>query len=212
MQSAAVIERRAGRPTTEETERLNEEILQAAFKVFVREGFGGASIEQIAQESRTTRRTVLNRFRDKESLFIAVMDMGVWRFQKRSTPPESVLGARPIETLREWCRLMLENVVLPDQIEFYRLALAHISRFPEITAIALRWNDGLLADLEALVRRAQQSGVFQERDPAALATGMIGVFISNAVNRAALGDPQFQDPIRRKQYFDTMWKLVQEAS
>jgi AcrR family transcriptional regulator len=212
MPTAVLSERRVGRPTAEETGRLNEEILQAALDVFVREGFGGASIEQIAQESRTTRRTVLNRFRDKETLFIAVMEMMIWRFQKKITPPESMLGAKPLDTLREWCRLMLENVVTPQQIEFYRLCLAHVARFPAVSATAMRWNDNLIADLEALLRRAQQSGAFAGRDASALATGMIGVFISNPVNRAALGDPQFADASLRRQYFDTMWKLVQESA
>jgi AcrR family transcriptional regulator len=208
---AAANDRRVGRPTAEETERLNEQILQAALDVFLREGFGGASIEQIAQESRTTRRTILNRFHDKGSLFIAVLEMALWRFQKRITPPESMQGAKPLDTLREWCRLMLENVVLPEQIEIYRLSLSHLGKFPAITVAAQRWNDSLLADLEAIVRRAQQSGAFAGRDPATLATGMIGVFISNPVNRAALGDPQFRDPVRRRQYFDTLWKLIQDS-
>jgi AcrR family transcriptional regulator len=212
MQTAALSERRVGRPTIEETERLNEAILQAALDVFVREGFGGASIEQIAQESRTTRRTVLNRFHDKETLFVAVMEMGIWRFQKKITPSESMLGAKPLDTLREWCRLMLENVVTTQQIEFYRLCLAHVAKFPAISATGLRWNDNLIADLEALERRAQQSGAFAGRDPAALATAMIGAFISNPVNRAALGDPQFADPAQRRQYFDTLWKLVQDSA
>ena len=211
MQSAAVTERRAGRPTTEETERLNDEILQAAFHVFVREGFGGASIEQIAQESRTTRRTVLNRFQDKERLFVAVVEMRMMTFRQNTTPP-SVMGSNPLDALREWCWLMLENVVKPEGVQFYCLCLAHVGRFPAISSTTLRWNDLLLADLEALLRRAQQSGAFAGRDIAPLSTGMIGVFISNPLNRAALGDPQFSDPVQRRQYFDSLWKLVQESA
>src|SRR5579872_7240354 len=178
MSAVGLSERRVGRPTVEETGRLNEDILQAALDVFVREGFGGASIEQIAQESRTTRRTVLNRFRDKETLFVAVIELAIARFQQSITPPPSMKGAAPLDTLREWCRRMLENVVMRQQLELYRLCLAHVARFPAISTMALTWNDNLIAELEALVRRAQQSGAFRDRDPAALVTGMIGVFIS----------------------------------
>ena len=212
MAMVMLVERRVGRPTAEEISRLNEDILQAALDVFVREGFGGASIEQIAQESRTTRRTVLNRFRDKETLFLAVIQMAIGRFQQSITPPPTMLDVAPLDTLREWCRRMLDNVVMRQQIELYRLCLAHVARFPAISALALTWNDNLIAELEALVRQAQQSGAFKGRDPEALVTGMIGVFISNPVNRAALGDPQFAAPSLRGLYFDTMWKLVQESA
>jgi AcrR family transcriptional regulator len=205
-----VSERRAGRPTSEETGRLNENILQAAFRVFVREGFGGASIEQIAQESRTTRRSVLNRFRDKEALLIAIVEMRMRRLEVRLRPSEAVLATKPLEAIKEACRLMLEVAVDPEGIDFYRLCLAHAGKFPEITVATTRWNDRWLADLQALIERAQRAGAFEGRDPALLATGLIGAFISNPVNRAALGDTQFRDPAPLRRYFNGMWGFIQD--
>jgi AcrR family transcriptional regulator len=212
MESGDNNERRAGRPTTEETGRLNEEILQAAFKVFVKEGFGGASMEQIAQESRTTRRSVLNRFHDKETLLIAVVEMGMWRLWKKIMPSESMLAARPLDTLKEMCSLMLENFVTRETSDWYCLCLAHVVKFPAISTATLRWNDRLASDLALLVERAQRSGAFPGRDPAVVATGLIGAFISNPINRATLGDPQFRDPILLRQYFDGLWSFfLQDA-
>jgi TetR/AcrR family transcriptional repressor of mexJK operon len=207
MQSEAGNERRAGRPTTEETGRLNEEILQAAFKVFVKEGFGGASMEQIAQESRTTRRSVLNRFHDKETLLIAVVEMNIWQLQKKFMPSESMLAAKPLDTLKELSALMLENCVSQEVIDFFCLCLAHVVKFPAISVAVLRWNDRLAADLAVLVERAQRSGAFPGRDPAMVATGLIGAFISNPINRAALGDVQFREPLPLRQYFDGLWSF-----
>jgi AcrR family transcriptional regulator len=212
MQTGDSSDRRAGRPTTEETGRLNEEILQAAFKVFVKEGFGGASMEQIAHESRTTRRSVLNRFNDKETLLIAVVEMHVWQLQKKFMPSESMLAAKPMDTLKELCALMLENAVLQEVIDFYCLCLAHVLKFPAISTVVLRWNDRLASDLAVLVERAQRSGAFPSRDPAMVATGLIGAFISNPINRAALGDPQFRDPIPIRQYFDGLWSFFLQDS
>ena len=210
MEEQAVSERRAGRPTSEETGRLNEVIIEAAFRVFVREGFGGASIEQIAQESRTTRRSVLNRFPDKESLMLAVVDMRVRRLHTRLDLTEAELAAKPVDTLKEACRRMLEIAVDPDGMDFYRLCLAHTAKFPEITTATMRWNDRWADDLEGLIRRAQRTGAFEGRDPAMLATGLIGAFISNPVNRAALGDQQFRDPAGLRRYFDGMWSFIQD--
>jgi len=204
--------RRAGRPTSEETGRLNEKILQAAFTLFVREGFGGATIEQIALESHTTRRSVLSRFPDKEALLLAIVEMRMRRIERALQPPEALAAVKPVEALKEACRLMLEHVVTEDALGFYRLCLAHVGKFPQITVMTMQWNDRWVADLKAIIERAQRSGAFLGRDPEMVATGLIGAFISNPVNRAALGDPQFRDPVRLRRYFDGMWSFIRDLA
>lgn len=49
-------------------------ILDAAAQVFCREGFGGASIDEIAAEACVSRQTVYNHYGEKESLFTAVVE------------------------------------------------------------------------------------------------------------------------------------------
>ncbi len=202
--------RRAGRPTSEETGRLNERILQAAFAVFAREGFGGATIEQIAQESHTTRRSVLSRFPDKEALLLAVVEMRMRRVERVLQAPEVLAVVKPLEALKEACRLMLEVAVDENGLEFYRLCLAHVGKFPQISAMTMQWNDRWAGELTSIIQRAQRSGAFPNRDPEMLATGLIGAFISNPVNRAALGDPQFHDPAALRRYFDGMWSFIRD--
>ncbi|MBZ7924431.1 TetR/AcrR family transcriptional regulator [Ensifer adhaerens] len=48
-------------------------ILEAAADVFCREGFSGASIDEIAAEAGVSRQTVYNHYREKETLFMAVI-------------------------------------------------------------------------------------------------------------------------------------------
>lgn len=48
-------------------------ILDAAAEVFCREGFSGASIDEIAEEACVSRQTIYNHYREKEALFIAVI-------------------------------------------------------------------------------------------------------------------------------------------
>jgi len=201
-------ERRVGRPTSEETEQLNETILNAAFEVFVREGFGGASIEKIAQKSRTTRRSVLSRFPDKGALLLATVEMSIWRFQRSIQPSDAMLMAKPLEALKGMCRLMLENSTAPDTVDLYCLCLAHIGRFPAMSTVVLHWNDSLEAELKMLVERTQRLGFFKGRDPAMVATALVGAFISNPVNRTALLDPQFRDPAAKQRYFDGLWDMM----
>ncbi len=48
-------------------------VIDAAAGVFCREGFGGANIDLIAAEAGVSRQTVYNHYRDKETLFKAVV-------------------------------------------------------------------------------------------------------------------------------------------
>ncbi|KAA1184715.1 TetR/AcrR family transcriptional regulator [Rhizobium tropici] len=48
-------------------------ILDAAVEVFCREGFLGASIDEIAARACVSRQTIYNHYREKETLFIAVV-------------------------------------------------------------------------------------------------------------------------------------------
>jgi AcrR family transcriptional regulator len=49
-------------------------ILDAAADVFCREGFSGASIDEIAAQACVSRQTIYNHYREKETLFMAVVD------------------------------------------------------------------------------------------------------------------------------------------
>jgi AcrR family transcriptional regulator len=49
-------------------------ILDAAANVFCREGFSGASIDEIAVEACVSRQTIYNHYREKETLFTAVVE------------------------------------------------------------------------------------------------------------------------------------------
>ena len=42
--------------------------------VFCREGFAGASIDEIAGEACVSRQTIYNHYREKETLFMAVVE------------------------------------------------------------------------------------------------------------------------------------------
>lgn len=49
-------------------------ILEAAAEVFCRQGFAGASIDEIASAACVSRQTVYNHYREKDNLFTAVVE------------------------------------------------------------------------------------------------------------------------------------------
>jgi AcrR family transcriptional regulator len=93
--------RKAGRPTADETQRLDAKIVEAAFRVFVRESYAGATIDQIAQVSATTRRSVSHRYPDKESILVAVVEVRMREQLVDVVSRESLTSPRPIDALRD---------------------------------------------------------------------------------------------------------------
>lgn len=64
-----------------EKEKLlrEEDIINAAEKVFVLKGYSGTSMEEIAKEAQFTRKTVYQYFADKDDLFFSVIIRGFQR-------------------------------------------------------------------------------------------------------------------------------------
>ncbi|PWE55972.1 TetR family transcriptional regulator [Metarhizobium album] len=65
---------KAGRPAQRGQCAKRLSILEAAAAVFCREGFSGASIDEIAAEACVSRQTIYNHYREKETLFTAVVE------------------------------------------------------------------------------------------------------------------------------------------
>jgi AcrR family transcriptional regulator len=55
-------------------ERTRSALIEAAREVFVRRGFHGASLDEIAETAGFTRGAIYKNFADKEELFLAVFD------------------------------------------------------------------------------------------------------------------------------------------
>src|SRR3984885_16298005 len=68
---------RIGRPPKEFEGEVDERILNAARKIFLRRGFEGASIDEIAVAARAGKPTIYARFGDKRALFTAVVTRDV---------------------------------------------------------------------------------------------------------------------------------------
>jgi AcrR family transcriptional regulator len=58
----------------ERQQQTRAELLAAAHRVFLRDGFHGASLTQIAEEAGYTFGAVYSNFQNKDDLFLAVMD------------------------------------------------------------------------------------------------------------------------------------------
>jgi AcrR family transcriptional regulator len=90
--------RRLSRP--EAQARTREQLLDAAERAFAAEGFGGASLDRIAEAAGFTRGAVYSNFADKADLFVAVLDRRLRR--RRDEVAATMRAARdPTEFLAE---------------------------------------------------------------------------------------------------------------
>jgi len=66
--------RRAGRPSADEAEQLQQALITTALDEFARAGFHGASLRDIARKAGVSSRTLYNYYPDKLALFEACLD------------------------------------------------------------------------------------------------------------------------------------------
>ena len=124
---------RGGRPSREASAQLGEKILEIATEFFLRDGYGGTSIEAIAQAAGMSKRTFYHRYDGKPALFAAVAA----RIVAQIRPPPDVplvVGTTTAEILERLAGLMLQAALAPRTLALNRLLISEAARFPELVA------------------------------------------------------------------------------
>jgi TetR/AcrR family transcriptional repressor of mexJK operon len=143
-----------GRPSREQSERRNQELLDRALDLFLERGFEGTTIEAIVDSVGMARRTVYARYGDKLTLFKAALQRAIddW-----VVPEEQLRAAETedfAESIHRVARLMVANALSPSGMRLTRIAHAEVIRMPEIGAyLAERTERRALAYLVDLFRR-----------------------------------------------------------
>ena len=122
---------KGGRPPLERAGEVEQRILDAAQAVFLRRGYEGASVDEIAQTARAGKPTIYARYPGKEHLFAAVMARQV----ARNTQFENLVprGRSFQAKLVSLGIALVERVFGGDTIGLMRSAIAEAERFPELT-------------------------------------------------------------------------------
>ncbi len=143
-----------GRPSREQSELRNQELLDRALDLFLERGFEGTTIEAIVDSVGMARRTVYARYGDKITLFKAALQRAIddW-----VVPAEQLRAAEAEafeDTLLNVARLMVASALSPSAMRLTRIAHAEVIRMPEIGAyLAERTERVSLAYLTELFRR-----------------------------------------------------------
>src|SRR5436190_20060303 len=114
--------------------RKRRAIVEAATAAFLRDGYRGTSMDEIAAKAGVSKQTVYKHFADKERLFSEVV---VTTVSEASDPVSdevrNLQDTGDIDAdLRDLARRQLATVMQPRLMQLRRLVIAEAGRFPEL--------------------------------------------------------------------------------
>lgn len=125
---------RRGRPPAQEAGQAAERILDAATSLFLEQGFGRTTLDQVAARAKTGKSSLYGHFKDKETLFSAVVHHSIeLMFAEMDTPPK---GASLDEQLRITGKNLAEKMLLPRCAALMRITAAEAETMPDLARSA----------------------------------------------------------------------------
>jgi AcrR family transcriptional regulator len=172
--------------------RRRRAILEAATAAFLRNGYLGTSMDEIAARAGASKQTVYKHFADKERLFAEIVTSTV---EQAADSVHS--GARAVSDsgdvaadLRELARRQLRLVMQPRILQLRRLVIGEAGRFPALGRVFYEQGPGrTLAALTGTFERLAARGALRLDDPALAAAHFNWLIMSIPLNDAMfLGD------------------------
>ncbi len=111
--------------------RKYDQVVVGARAVFMREGYEGASVDEIARDSGVSKATLYSYFPDKQHLFMAVLTEECGH----QSEIEFTLGSGTMtvpESLHYICHALTSFVVSAFGRDMFRVCIAEAQRFPAL--------------------------------------------------------------------------------
>ncbi|HEV2252584.1 MAG TPA: TetR/AcrR family transcriptional regulator [Streptosporangiaceae bacterium] len=176
-------------PSGPRSARKRRAILDAATRVFLADGFAGASMDAIAAAAGVSKPTVYSHFADKQQLFeqiVTDMIAGIARpfyDQIVNLSDDGDLAGH----LRELARLLLEAVMQPANLQLRRLVIGEADRFPDLGhAYEQQGPQRAIAAWTTAFTRLADQGLLRLDDPALAAEHFNWLVVSIPLNHAML--------------------------
>ncbi len=113
---------------------IGDRIIEAAAQRFIKQGFEGASTLAIAQDAKTSKREIYDRFTSKEELFESVMAYVCSLYPGNGNPASNDMLSIVTSTGKN----VLHHFLLPETRGVLIAALSASGKFPNVTSIF--WN------------------------------------------------------------------------
>jgi TetR/AcrR family transcriptional repressor of mexJK operon len=176
--------------------RKRRAIMEAATTVFLRSGYLGTSMDEIAALAEVSKQTVYKHFTDKERLFAEIILATIDRVGEPFYAGINTLGDTDDldNDLGELARRLIKIVLSPDVLALRRLVIGEAGRFPRLgRAYYERGPERTAVTLAAHFQRLADRGLLRPDDPVRAAHHFNWLVTSIPLNQVMLcGDtPQF---------------------
>lgn len=195
--------KKAGRPepVPEEIGRSASKrraIIDAATEVFLKGGYLGTNMDEIATLSGVSKQTVYKHFASKEALFVEIVGSMTSDAGDRvhndapDLPPDGDLAAY----LEDYAYLQLSIVLTPQVMQLRRLVIGEVGRFPELARVLYeRGPLRAIGILATMLERLAARGLLRVDDARLAASHFNWLVMSHALNEAMLlGDTAIPRP------------------
>src|SRR3984885_5965295 len=109
-------------------------LINAATRVFLREGYGLASIDKVASEAGVSTRTIYERYKNKADLLGAVITRLVNRDMTTVLATAELDRLDPKDALTAIAQTMMRRARDPESAALFRKVATEALRFPELAA------------------------------------------------------------------------------
>ena len=146
------------------SDKKREAILHGAKAAFLKNGFGGASMDQVAALAGVSKMTVYRHFGSKEDLFAGVITELCQFIVAEDL--DAIFAQEPQQALRAFARKMTDIVFEPDTAELHRIVIAESRRFPKLGQLFYETGPQACIDaLEAFFLRHKGNPSLKVEDP-----------------------------------------------
>lgn len=184
--------------------RKRTAILAAATEVFLKSGYLGTSMDEIAALSAVSKQTVYQHFANKEALFIEIVTSMTDAAGDTVLNETAALddGAGVADYLLNYAFRQLTAVLTPRVMQLRRLVIGEVSRFPELAKVLYeRGPQRALTALATRFERLADRGLLAIDDPLLAASHFNWLIMSAPLNRAMLlGDGAIPKPAELRRH------------
>jgi TetR/AcrR family transcriptional regulator, mexJK operon transcriptional repressor len=169
--------------------RKHRAILEAAEEMFLRGGYLGTNMDELAALSQVSKQTVYKHFGSKEALFVELVttmtDAAGDRVHNEVSDPADASEIRAY--LQGYAERQLAVVMTPRLLQLRRLVIGEVARFPDLArALYESGPKRATSALAAVFARLDARGLLDVDDPEAAASQFNWLIMGEPINQAML--------------------------
>jgi TetR/AcrR family transcriptional repressor of mexJK operon len=180
------------------TARKRKAILEAATTVFLRDGYLGAGMDEIALRADVSKQTIYKQFTSKEALFIEIVAglTNAGSDRVHGYIPELAPGEDLLAYLEDYAYRQLSIVLTPRLMQLRRVVIGEARRFPELgKALYESGPRRAMAAMAAMFQHLADRRLLRIDDAAVAAAHFNWLVMSQPLNQAMLlGDAAIPAP------------------